>query len=93
VQTALELVALVRVQVPENVPVPLLRNDTVPVGVVALELVSVTVALQLVTSLATTVDGLQVTVVTVMCPFAIVASSFTFRYVPFAPPITYIRLL
>ena len=78
-QTALELVALVRVQVPENVPVPLLRNDTVPVGVVALELVSVTVALQLVTSLATTVDGLQVTVVTVMCPFAIVASSFVFR--------------
>lgn len=92
-QTALELVALVRVQVPENVPVPLLRNDTVPVGVVALELVSVTVALQLVTSLATTVDGLQVTVVTVMCPFAIVASSFVFRYVPFAPPTTYIRLL
>jgi len=93
VQTALELVAVVRVQVPENVPVPLLRNDTVPVGVVALELVSVTVALQFVTSLATIVDGLQVTVVTVMCPFAIVASSFVFRYVPFAPPITYIRLL
>lgn len=77
---ALELVAAVRVQVPANVPVPLLRNDTIPVGVVALvELVSVTFALQLVTSLATTVDGLQVTVVTVVCPFAMVASSLVFR--------------
>jgi hypothetical protein len=91
---ALELDAVVRVHVPVNVPVPLLRNDTVPVGVVAaVELVSVTVALQLVTSLATTVDGMQVTVVTVVCPFEIEASSFVFRYVPFAPPITYIRLL
>lgn len=91
---ALVLDAAVRVQVPVNVPVPLLRNDTVPVGVVAaVELVSVTVALQLVTSLATSVDGLQVTVVTVVCPFDMEASSFVFRYVPFAPPITYIRLL
>ncbi len=73
------LVAVVREQVPVNVPVPLLRNETVPVGVVALELVSVIVALQLVTSLATTVDGLQVTVVTVVCPFAILASSLVFR--------------
>lgn len=79
-QVALVLVADVRVQVPLNVPVPLVRNETVPVGVVgAVALVSVTVALQLVTSLATTVDGLQVTVVTVMCPFTMVASSFVFR--------------
>ena len=91
---ALVLDAAVKVQVPVNVPVPLLRNDTVPVGeVAAVELVSVTVALQLVTSLATTADGMQVTVVTVVCPFEIEASSFAFRYVPFAPPITYIRLL
>ena len=93
-QVALVLVAVVRVQDPENVPVPLERNETIPVGVVgAVALVSVTVALQLVTSLATMDDGLQVTVVTVVCPFEIVASSFVLRYVPLAPPITYILLL
>ena len=93
-QVALVLVAVVRVQEPENVPVPLERSETIPVGVVgAVALVSVTVALQLVTSLATMDDGLQVTVVTVVCPFEIVASSFVFRYVPLAPPITYILLL
>ena len=93
-QVALVLVAVVRVQVPENVPVPLVKKDTVPVGVVgAVALVSVTVALQLVTSLATMDEGLQVTVVIVVCPFDMVASSFVFRYVPLAPPITYILLL
>lgn len=64
---ALVLVEVVRAQDPENVPVPLFRKNTVPVGVVgAVALVSVTVALQLVTSLATIVDGLHVTVVIVV---------------------------
>ena len=43
---------------PENVPVPVLPNDTVPVGAVAFILaVSVTVAVQLVALFATTVEG------------------------------------
>ena len=88
-QVALELVAVVSVQDPVNVPVPLERNDTIPVGAVgAVALLSVTVALQLVTSLATIDEGLQVTVVVVGCPFVTLASSFVLRYAPFAPPMT-----
>ena len=77
---ALVLDAAVSVQVPVNVPAPLLRNETVPVGVVgAVALVSVTTALQLVTSFATTDEGLQVTLVVVVCRTVTVASSFVLR--------------
>jgi hypothetical protein len=57
-----------KLQLPEelNVPVPLERNDTDPVGVVAPELeVSVTVAVQLVPTLTVTEDGTQFTLVEV----------------------------
>lgn len=62
-----EAVVPVRVQVPVNVPVPLLENDTVPVGVVGVVDVSVTVAVQLVAWLIATLEGVHDTVVVVGC--------------------------
>ncbi len=63
-----------------KVPVPVLANITVPVGVVgAVALVSITVAVQLVALFATTVAGWHVTVVVVVCPDPIVASSLVVR--------------
>jgi len=50
-----------------NVPLPLDVKLTVPVGVVAPGLVSVTVAVQLVDWLTATVLSVQVTVVVVVC--------------------------
>ncbi len=47
----------ISVHVPENVPVLVLPNVTLPVGAVAFTLVSVTVAVQLVALFATTVLG------------------------------------
>jgi hypothetical protein len=58
-----------RTHVPVNVPVLLLENATVPVGVVApVLLVSVTVAVQLVELLTITVAGVQFTIVVVGSP-------------------------
>lgn len=52
--------------VPDRVHVPPIVNVTVPVGVVAPEVeISVTVAMQLVAWLTTTVDGVQAAVVVV----------------------------
>ncbi len=65
---------------PENVPVPVLANATVPVGAVALTLlVSVTVALQVVDCPMFMLAGEQETVVIVLCPVPIVASSLVVR--------------
>lgn len=70
----------VRVHVPVNVPVLLLVKVTFPVGVIVPVLfVSVTVAVQLVEVLTSTVAGLQVTVVLVGSPVCTVASSFVVR--------------
>ena len=57
-----------RVHVPLKVPVLLLANVTVPVGVVGVLFVSVTVAVQRVELLTMTLDGLQVTTVVVGDP-------------------------
>jgi hypothetical protein len=62
-----------------KVPVPVLANVTVPVGVVAFTLVSVTVAVQLVALFATIVAGWHDTVVMVLCPVPMVASSLVER--------------
>ena len=70
VQTAVPTVAplWVRVHVPLNVPVLLVLNVTVPVGVVApVDAVLTTVALQLVGVLSRTETGEQLTVVVVPC--------------------------
>lgn len=53
--------------VPARVRIPLGAKVTVPVGVVGVVLVSVTVAVQLVTWLAAIVLGLHDTVVVVVC--------------------------
>ena len=68
------------VHVPVKVPVELLANVTVPVGVIVPVLfVSVTVALQLVELFTRTVAGLHVTVVVVGFPVCTVASSLVVR--------------
>lgn len=65
---------------PEKVPAPVLANVTVPVGVVAFTLaVSITVAVQLVALFATTMAGWHDTVVMVLCPVPMVASSLVER--------------
>jgi hypothetical protein len=63
------VVPATRVQDPEelNVPVPLLANETEPVGVVGLVEVSVTVAVQMDGLLTVTEPGRQVTEVVVVC--------------------------
>lgn len=53
--------------VPAKVQLPRGVTETVPVGAVGSFTVSVTVAVQLVAWLTTTVDGAQLTVVEVMC--------------------------
>ena len=69
-----------RVHVPVKVPVLLLANVTVPVGVIVpVLLVSVTVAVQLVALLTRTVAGLHATVVEVGSPVCTVASSLVER--------------
>jgi len=79
--------------VPPKVPVLLLENVTAPVGMTGVLFVSVTVAMQLVELLTRTLAGLHVTVVVVGSPICTVASSLVVRYVPLAPPRTYIRWL
>jgi hypothetical protein len=70
----------VSVHVPVKVPVELLANVTVPVGVIVPVLfVSVTVAMQLVELFTRTVAGLHVTVVVVGFPVCTVASSLVVR--------------
>jgi hypothetical protein len=70
----------VSVHVPVKVPVELLANVTVPVGVIVPVLfVSVTVALQFVELFTRTVAGLHVTVVVVGFPVCTVASSLVAR--------------
>jgi len=70
----------VSVHVPVKVPVELLANVTVPVGVIVPVLfVSVTVTLQLVELLTRTVAGLHVTVVVVGFPVCTVASSLVVK--------------
>jgi hypothetical protein len=52
---------------PVNVPVPVLVQETVPVGVIAVPVeVSVTVAVHVVDAPTATVDGLQLTLVVVV---------------------------
>lgn len=68
------------VHVPVKVPVELVTNVTLPVGVIMPVLfVSVTVAVQLVELLTPTVAGPQVTVVVVGFPVCTVASSLVDR--------------
>ncbi len=68
------------VHVPVKVPVELLANVTVPVGVVAPVLfVSVTVAVQLVELFTRTVERLHATSVVVGSPVCTVASSLVAR--------------
>ena len=68
------------VHVPVKVPVELLANVTVPVGVIVPVLfVSVTVTLQLVELFTRTVAGLHVTVVVVGFPVCTVASSLVVK--------------
>jgi len=68
------------VQLPVNVPVLLLLNVTVPVGVIGpVLLVSVTNAVQLVELFTRTAEGLQDTVVLVGFPTCTVASSLVER--------------
>ena len=63
-----------------RVPIPVLANVTVPLGVVAFTAaMSITVAVQLVALFATTVAGWHDTVVMVLCPFPMVASSLVER--------------
>jgi len=70
----------VSVHVPVKAPVELLVNVTFPVGVIGPVLfVSVTVAVQRVELLTTTVAGLHVTVVVVGFPVCTVASSLVVR--------------
>jgi hypothetical protein len=69
----------VSVHVPLKVPVLLLENVTVPVGVIGVLFVSVTVAVQRVELLTTTLAGLHVTVVMVRSPIDTVASSLVAR--------------
>lgn len=69
-----------RVHEPLKVPVLLLAKVTFPVGVIVpVVFVSVTVAVQRVELLTSTVAGLQVTVVLVGSPYDTVASSLVDR--------------
>src|SRR5713101_9287873 len=74
---------------PVNDPaaVPVFVKATVPAGTVPPEAISWTVAVQLITWLITTAEGLQATVVVVLC-FTAPEFTRTFRVVMFVTPRT-----